>query len=104
MGTIQKLYGLLLRNPEILLPRLMHTGLKSLMTELCRLWKKTKDNISKYYDQYHQPQPEYEEGDEVLLNAKNIRTVQPTKKLAPKLYEPFQILAKIGKSAYRLEL
>jgi hypothetical protein len=66
--------------------------------------EKTKDNRSKYYDQHHQPQPSYEEGDEVLLNAKNIRTVRPTRKLALKLYEPFRILAKIGKSAYRLEL
>jgi hypothetical protein len=62
--------------------------------------EKTKDNMSKYYDQYHQPQPNYEVGDEVLLNAKNIRTVRPTQKLAPKLYGPFQILARIGKSAY----
>jgi hypothetical protein len=60
--------------------------------------------MSKYYNQHHQPQPEYEVGDEVLLNAKNIRTVRPTQKLAPKLYGPFKILAKIGKSAYRLEL
>jgi hypothetical protein len=60
--------------------------------------------MSKYYDQHHQPQPSYEVGDEVLLNAKNIRTVRPTRKLAPKLYGPFHILAKIGKSAYRLEL
>jgi hypothetical protein len=37
--------------------------------------EKTKDNMGKYYDQHHQPQPQYEEGDEVLLNAKNIRTV-----------------------------
>jgi hypothetical protein len=62
--------------------------------------EKTKDNMSKYYDQYHQPQPEYEEGDEVLLNAKNMRMVRPTKKLAPKLYGPFYILARIGKSTY----
>jgi hypothetical protein len=40
--------------------------------------KKTKDNMSKYYDQHHQLQPGYQEGDEVLLNAKNIRTVRPT--------------------------
>jgi hypothetical protein len=66
--------------------------------------EKTKDNMSQYYDQHHQPQPSYEVGDEVLLNAKNIRTVQPTRKLAPKLYGPFRILARIGKSAYRLEL
>jgi hypothetical protein len=62
--------------------------------------KKTKNNMSKYYDQHHQPQPEYLEGDEVLLNAKDIQTVQPTRKLATKLYRPFRILAKIGKSAY----
>jgi hypothetical protein len=60
--------------------------------------------MSKFYDQHHQPQPSYEVGDEVLLNVKNIRTVRPTRKLAPKLYGPFRILAKIGKSAYRLKL
>jgi hypothetical protein len=34
--------------------------------------KKTKDNMSKYYDQHHQPQFDYQEGDDVLLNVKNI--------------------------------
>jgi hypothetical protein len=37
--------------------------------------EKTKDNMSKYYDQHHQPQLDYKEGDKVLFNAKNIRTV-----------------------------
>jgi hypothetical protein len=60
--------------------------------------------MSEYYDQHHLPQPEYKIGDEVLLNVKNIRTVRPTRKLASKLYGPFHILAKIGKSTYRLEL
>jgi hypothetical protein len=62
--------------------------------------ERTKDNISKNYDEHHLPQPEYEVGDEVLLNAKNIQTVRPTRKLAPKLYRPFRVLAKVGKSAY----
>jgi hypothetical protein len=66
--------------------------------------EKTKDIMSKYYDQHHQPQPEYQKGDEVLLIAKNIQTVRPTRKLAPKLYRPFRILAKIGKIAYQLKL
>jgi hypothetical protein len=60
--------------------------------------------MSKYYDQHHQPQPDYKEGNEVLLNAKNIQSVRPTKKQALRLYEPFQILAKIGKSVYRFAL
>ena len=66
--------------------------------------EKSKDNISKYYNQHCQDAPEYQIGDEVLLNTKNIRMVRPTEKLVPKLYRPFCILAKIGKSSYRLEL
>jgi hypothetical protein len=60
--------------------------------------------MSKYYNQHHLSQPDYKIGDEVLLNEKKIRAVWPTQKLAPKLYGPFRILAKIGKSTYRLEL
>jgi hypothetical protein len=66
--------------------------------------ERTKDNMSKHYDQRHLPQPDYQEGDELLLNVKNIRTVRTTKRFAPKFYEPFRILAKNGKSTYRLEL
>jgi hypothetical protein len=62
--------------------------------------EKTKDNMSKYYDQHCREAPEYQVGDEVLLNAKNILTVGPMKKLAPKVYGPFCVLAKIGKSSY----
>ena len=39
-----------------------------------------------------------------MLNARNIRTKRPTKKLSPKLYGPFKVQAKIGSHAYRLEL
>jgi hypothetical protein len=50
--------------------------------------------MSKYYDQHRLLQPEFEVGDPVMLNAKNIRTKCPTKKLASKLYGHFLILAK----------
>jgi hypothetical protein len=60
--------------------------------------------MSKYYDQHHQPQPDYKEGDELLLNAKSIQMVRLIKKLVPNLYGLFKILAKIGKSTYQLEL
>jgi transposase InsO family protein len=64
----------------------------------------TRASMNKYYDQHRLPQPEFEVGDQVMLNAKNIRTKRPTKKLAPKLYGPFRVLAKIGSRSYRLEL
>jgi len=39
-----------------------------------------------------------------MLNAKNIRTKHPSKKLAPKLYGPFKILEQRGELAYKLEI
>src|SRR6266852_9916469 len=64
----------------------------------------TRASMSRYYDQHRLPHPEYQVGDRVMLNAKNIRTKCPTKKLAPKLYGPFEILAKVGTRSYRLAL
>ena len=64
----------------------------------------TRARMGRYYDQHRLPHPEYQIGDQVMLNAKNIRTKRPTKKLAPKLYGPFRILAKVGTRSYRLAL
>ena len=64
----------------------------------------TRAAMSKYYDKGKMEHPSYEVGDIVMLNAKNIRTKRPTKKLAPKLYGPFRILEKIGSRSFRLEL
>jgi hypothetical protein len=64
----------------------------------------TRASMSKYYEQHRVPQPEFEVGDQVLLNAKTIRTKCLTKKLAPKLYGPFRILARVGSHSYGLEL
>ena len=47
---------------------------------------------------------EYKTGDKVFLDGCNIKTLQPTKKLADKWYGPFEVVAKIGASAYKLKL
>ena len=60
--------------------------------------------MSKYYDQKRKDGPQYQPGDLVRLNAKNIRTRRPTKKLAPKFYGPFKVLRRIGRNAYSLEI
>jgi len=39
-----------------------------------------------------------------MLNGKNIRTKQPSKKLSPKLYEPFKIIEAKGQCAFKLEI
>src|SRR5205085_1275290 len=77
--------------------------LKSVHKIIVDTLEETKRRMGKYYDQGKQYPPNISIGDLVMLNAKNICTKRPTKKLAPKLYRPFKILEKIGTRSYRLE-
>jgi len=60
--------------------------------------------MGRYYDRKAKQQPDFKIGDMVMLNAKNICTKRPFKKLAAKLYGPFKILEQRGDLAYKLEL
>jgi len=64
----------------------------------------TRESMKKYYDRKATEQPNLEVGDLVMLNAKNIRTKRPAKKLSPKLYGPFKVFEKKGNRAYKLEI
>jgi hypothetical protein len=46
----------------------------------------------------------YEPGDMVWLDAQNITTLRPSKKLDEKRFGPFEVLEKVGFSSYRLKL
>ena len=48
--------------------------------------------------------PEFKIGSKVWLNAKNIKTKRPTKKLDHRRLGPFKITKKISSHAYRIEL
>ena len=64
----------------------------------------TRELMKKYYDRKTTEQPSIEVGDLVMLNAKNIRTNRPSKKLSPILYGPFKVLEKKARKAYKLEI
>jgi len=67
--------------------------------------EQTRKEMSKYYDRKTRQQPDIEVGDLVRLNAKNIRTKRPTKKLSPRMYRPFKVLEiKKGARAFKLEI
>jgi len=57
-----------------------------------------------YYDAQRKPDPNIRQGDRVWLLPRNIRTTGPCKKLDYKKIGPFKILARIGTSAYKLDL
>ena len=64
----------------------------------------TREAMKKYYDQKALQQPDYKEGDLVMLNWKNICTKRPSKKLSPKLYGPFKIVEAKGQHTFKLEI
>jgi len=66
--------------------------------------EKTREAMGRYYNRKAKQQPDFKIGDMVTLNAKNIRTKRPSKKLAPKLHGPFKILERQGELAYKLKL
>ena len=78
------------------------------MQDIHRQAKQTLENTTesrkKYYDWKATEQPSIEVGDLVMLNAKNIRTKPPSKKLSLKLYGPFKVLERKGSWACKLDI
>jgi hypothetical protein len=52
----------------------------------------------------HKDMPKFQLGDLVWLEGKNLRTVQPAAKLAPKRHGPFKVIQVMSAVNYRLEL
>ena len=63
-----------------------------------------RESMSKYYDRKAKEQPDIAVGDRIMLNAKNMRTKPPTKKLSTKLYGPFNVMEKRANRAFKLEI
>jgi hypothetical protein len=66
--------------------------------------EKTQKTIKKYYDAGRQDVPEFKVGDKVWLKGKDVVTDQPTKKFDDLRLGPYEILEKVGASAYKLRL
>jgi len=64
----------------------------------------TREAMKKYYDRKATKQCDLKVGNQVMLNANNIRTKRPSKKLNRKLYGPFKIIEKSGNNAFTLEI
>ncbi|KAK4684314.1 putative transposase, partial [Tremellales sp. Uapishka_1] len=48
--------------------------------------------------------PDYKVGDKVWLNARNVKTIRPAKKLDHKFLGPFEIIKQVSTHAYKLKL
>ena len=66
--------------------------------------RKAADDMARFYDAHRSEAPEYTAGDQVWLDAHNITTDRPTKKLSDKWLGPYRVDKVISRSAIRLTL
>jgi len=65
---------------------------------------KSKDDMTLYYNWKRTPALEFKAGDMVFLDASDIQTTRPSRKLSHWRLGPFPIDSQVGNSAYRLRL
>jgi len=65
---------------------------------------KSKDNMMLYYNQKWSLAPEFKAGDMVFLNASDIQTTRPSKKLSHQRLGLFPINSQVDNGAYQLRL
>ena len=63
---------------------------------------KSKDYMAKYYDRRRTPAPDYQPRDKVYLDASDIHTTRPSRKLSHQRLRPFPIVRKVRNGVYRL--
>ncbi|MDB4947326.1 MAG: hypothetical protein JWP97_6860 [Labilithrix sp.] len=81
--------------------------LRQMQDEMRESLKAARDWIARQYNKKvlkEEQEPQFPVGDYVMLNARNIKTRRPTKKLDHKLRGKFKIKRLIGTHAYELEL
>lgn len=78
--------------------------MKATLEEAKAALVKAKDDMARYYNQRRTPAPVYKPGDKVFLEADDIQTTRPSRKLAHQRLGPFVIDKQVNPNAYRLRL
>ncbi|KAG8929440.1 hypothetical protein FRC01_004339 [Tulasnella sp. 417] len=78
--------------------------IQALQQEIQSAMTLAQEKQKEFYDQHQDSNPDHQVGDKVWLDAGNITTDRPSRKLAAKRLGPYKIAAKISSHAYKLEL
>jgi len=78
--------------------------MKDILSEAWAALAKSKDDMAHYYNQCHMPALTFAVGDKVFLDASNIHTTHPSKKLSHHFLSPFPVVHPVGLHAYCLQL
>ena len=60
--------------------------------------------MKRFYDKHKGPAINYEPGNLVWLDGRNLKTERPMKKLEDRRFGPFKVIRRVGASAFQLEL
>ena len=66
--------------------------------------KKAQERMKRYHDKKRVPAPEFKPGDKVLVSAKRLEQNRPSDKLADRQVGPYEVVKKVGASAYELRM
>ena len=78
--------------------------MKSMLEEAKAALAKSKDDMVGYYDQKQTKAPVYKPRDKVYLDASDIHTDHPSRKLSHRHLGPFLVERQVGNSAYQLHI
>ena len=65
---------------------------------------KAKEEYKRYYDRKRTPAPDIKVGDNVWLDASDIRTTRPSLKFSHRRLGPFKVIKVVGNGTFKLEL
>ena len=65
---------------------------------------KAAEDMKRFYDRHASEELQFEPGQKVFLDGRNIKTDRPSAKMEDKWFGPYEVLEKVGASAYRLKL
>lgn len=66
--------------------------------------QKAAEDMARFYNAHRDGKVEYDVGDKVWLDSRDITTTRPAKKLDDKWFGPYEIVTKISRNAYKLKL
>lgn len=78
-------------------------SLREVQEEAYAVLAKSQEAMKLYTDLHRGKMPSYKEGDEVMLNMKNLQRLEPTKKLGDKFAGPFKVIKAVGAVSYKLD-
>ena len=78
--------------------------MSSMREEIGAALKKAAEDMKRHYNKGRKESTEYQVGDKVWLEATNLTTERPSKKLDNKCFSPFKVVKRVGAASYKLDI